>query len=109
MNIESPARRGAERRLFSAALRLRPDIFPLLNRQAFDDLLARNSTDPIGSILQVLSPGPDPALDSDIYFQRQVEIVCDPVFAATQQHIQSVAALLDSTLDLQRRESPLTL
>ena len=48
---------AGDRRLWSAHLRLRPDLFPLLDRQAFDDLLARNSTDPISSVLHVLSNG----------------------------------------------------
>ncbi len=48
---------SGDHRLWSARLRLQPDLFPLLDRQAFDDLLARNSTDPISSVLNVLSNG----------------------------------------------------
>ncbi len=48
---------SGDRRLWSARLRLQPDMFPLLDRRAFDDLLSRNSTDPISSVLNVLSSG----------------------------------------------------
>lgn len=84
-------RPSAERRCWSASLRLQPDLFPLLDRQVYDDLLARSSADPISSVLNVLSTGRN---DPVAAF---VEISVRPAPRRARRHIVRAAQRLSHT------------
>jgi len=49
----------ADHRIFVAELRLRPEVFPIRRHAEFEDAMNKAAADPMGGILEILTPGSD--------------------------------------------------
>ena len=75
-------RRLTGHEILSSTLRLQPDLFPLLDRQTFDDLVSRSRVDPVATLLQTIGYGHGDAIPA------WIEIVFRPASESRRRHLR---------------------